>query len=792
MSNYLREAFKELELLDEEVFPFDNDGAAELKNFMDGDITDDTESIIDPEAESEEDLQDSYEGKVVIQCKICGEKQYEDPEDIIIDEDSDYVNVGEECPSCSSVDGYKIIGQIAPYCPDCAAKDDIDVDIDIDDDELEEALGGKKYIKESRTLGKSRIRKARKLTESFDKDAVPENSILRNDREKGYILFTPGTKDEGPALNDPISLSDDEANYLIDTYELKDIEVIPHRGIQSRIGKKYVKEALNEKRETGLGDVVQQMLDGEFYDMVQSKKTGKMQSVGRKPLYNATDIGIDDDGLVIRVKDEAAAAPAKEIADKFGLKTAYEAPKKYQRDPRGFFHIYISEDEWDKDVSDIAFGKELKEEIFDPVREFYVEIDNPDEEDERVVVRCYLTRTYDSDFGNVYQISFGMDDYYDLDSTNKRDAIREAKESILDFYSDANPKFLTRYDGPIYEDIAKLSKGKAGHKRRPMMKECDDTQKPMTEADEDMPKQPTAYYRNKEVIGGIVFEDPEEGGWRFAKFYRPGQDMAEDDAYAVIDALGYDSDEVEPVSWWLEDPDYVEDGATPFAVDMSWSGQHYAPYDELIEFLTDNIEVKYEESLKESIENVTVETDTDTVTVTPEGSGDITVQTQSKGEPDAGTEVIVPVDNETKDEIDMNDHNYDETDIEDIDIDDIDIDGFDELGESYMKKVYGNVESYKTTSSKFDNKKLMIEGVITFKSGKKAKTNFIFENIIRTRSGKVKFIGENLQLSTNKRAFTITASVKDKKGICESFNYNYIAKDATTDKRVPLYGTIKK
>ena len=75
MSNYLREAFKELELLDEEVFPFDKDGAAELKNFMDGDITDDTESIIDPEAESEEDLQDSYEGKVVIQCEICGEKQ---------------------------------------------------------------------------------------------------------------------------------------------------------------------------------------------------------------------------------------------------------------------------------------------------------------------------------------------------------------------------------------------------------------------------------------------------------------------------------------------------------------------------------------------------------------------------------------------------------------------------------------------------------------------------------------------------------------------------------------------
>ena len=607
MSNYLREAFKELELLDEEVFPFDKDGAAELKNFMDGDITDDTESIIDPEAESEEDLQDSYEGKVVIQCKICGEKQYEDPEDIIIDENSDYVNVGEECPSCSSVDGYKIIGQIAPYCPDCAAKDDIDVDIDIDDNELEEALGGKNYIKESKTLGKSKIRKS---------------------------------------------------------------------------PRKKLAESLNEKRETGLGDVVQQMLDGEFYDMVQSKKTGKMQSVGRKPLYNATDIGIDDDGLVIRVKDEAAAAPAKEVADKFSLKTAYEAPKKYQRDPRGFFHIYISEDEWDKDVSDIAFGKDVTEE---------------------------------------------------LDSS-------------------ANPT-----------------------SRRPLLKEDDKSAKPR------------AYYEDREVIGGWIYNDG--GEWKFAKFYYPNDNMAED-SDDVKAELGLDST-VELIDWWVENAT-SEEFDTPFAIDMFWSGTYFQPYEDAKKFLEDNIRVEGFKPLAESVENVVVETDTDTVTVTPEGSGDITVETQSKGELNADTEVIVPVDNETKDEIDMNDHNYDETDVEDIDIDDIDIDGFDELGESYMKKVYGNVESYKTTSSKFDNKKLMIEGVITFKSGKKAKTNFIFENIVKTRSGKVKFIGENLQLSNNKRAFTITTSVKDKKGICESFNYNYIAKDANTNKRVPLYGTIKK
>lgn len=478
MPNYLKEAFKELELLDEEVFPFNKDGAADLQKFLDGDITDDTESIIDPEADSEEDLQKSYEGKVIISCKICHDMQYKDPQDIVIDEESDYVNVGEECPSCSSVDGYKIVGQVAPYCAEC--------DKEGEDIEVEET--------------------------------------------------------------------------------------------------KVVEESLNEKRETGLADVVQQMLDGEFYDMVKSEKTGKMQSVGRKPLYKSSDIGYDDEGLTVLVADEAAAGPAKEIAAKFGLETRYEPPKKWEtRDRRGKIHILIPEEDWDKDVSDIAFGDNLGETL---------------------VTEC--------------------------DAKNNRPHLKGNKD--------------------------------------------------------------------------------------------------------------------------------------------------------------------HEESITESVENVTVETDSDTVTVTPTEGGDVKVETQSKEEAEPEAETIVPVDAETKDEIDMNDHNFDDTATDDLDLDNIELDAeeFDSLGESYLKKVYGNVESYKTSAMKKEDGKLMFEGVITFASGKKAKTSFIFENIVKTRSGKVKFIGENLQLSTNKKAFTITASVNGKKGICESFNYNYIAKDSATGKKVPLYGTIKK
>lgn len=540
MPNYLKEAFKELELLDEEVFPFNKDGAADLQKFLDGDITDDTESIIDPEADREEDLQKSYEGKVIISCKICHDMQYEDPQDIVIDEESDYVNVGEECPSCSSVDGYKIVGQVAPYCAECDKesedKEATMVESRGNEFDVKYVSGGATYI-DSNIQAKDKEDALKKFKEKHKNDKTPVEKI----KEVSMILDT----------------SDDNET--------------------------FIDESLNEKRETGLADVVQQMLDGEFYDMVKSKKTGKMQSVGRKPIVNSYDIGLDDNGLEVRVKDDETAAKVKEVADKFGLETKYEPAHKYDRDKRAIVHIYISEEDWDKDVSDIAFGDNLGETL---------------------VTEC------------------------------------SAKNN------------------------------------RPHLKGNKDREEPITEA----------------------------------------------------------------------------------------------------------------------VENVTVETDSDTVTVTPTEGGDVKVETQSKETAEPEAETIVPVDAETKDEIDMNDHNFDDTATNDLDLDNIELDTeeFDSLGESYLKKVYGNVESYKTSAMKREDGKLMFEGVITFASGKKAKTSFIFENIVKTRSGKVKFIGENLQLSTNKKAFTITASVNGKKGICESFNYNYIAKDSATGKKVPLYGTIKK
>lgn len=196
----------------------------------------------------------------------------------------------------------------------------------------------------------------------------------------------------------------------------------------------------------------------------------------------------------------------------------------------------------------------------------------------------------------------------------------------------------------------------------------------------------------------------------------------------------------------------------------------------------------YTESLNESVNNVNVETDTDVINVNSDDNGKVTVSTEPKTTATNGNEVIEPIEPELQTEI--NDNVEDGEEIE-IDVDEFDEESFDELGEGYLKKVYENVNSFKTSKVSLIKDRLVVEGVINFKSGKAKKTNFIFESKEATKTGKVRFIGENKEIARGRKSFTITGKIKDKKFLSESFNYNYGVKGAN-GKAQRLYGTIKR
>lgn len=205
-------------------------------------------------------------------------------------------------------------------------------------------------------------------------------------------------------------------------------------------------------------------------------------------------------------------------------------------------------------------------------------------------------------------------------------------------------------------------------------------------------------------------------------------------------------------------------------------------------------------AVKESVESVEVKTDTDKICVDTEGDS-TKVEVKPRDDFEGEAEMIEPVDDEVKDEIEaeqvsdeeVSDEEVgDEDNFEDVDFDEFDEESFDELGEQYLKKVYENVKSYKTSSGSMKNDKLKLEGVITFNSGKQAKTTFLFEGASILKNGTLKLIGENKNFSDKKNAFGLRGRVSGNKLMVESFNYNYIGKDAATGQSKKLYGTIRK
>lgn len=191
---------------------------------------------------------------------------------------------------------------------------------------------------------------------------------------------------------------------------------------------------------------------------------------------------------------------------------------------------------------------------------------------------------------------------------------------------------------------------------------------------------------------------------------------------------------------------------------------------------------KWKNRINEGINNATVETDDSKLTMTADENGKVTVTTEPIESATASEgESITPLDDSEMDALIDNSADIEEEPVEepveaeeiDFDIEEIDEESLDDLGESYMRRIYENVDSFKTSSVHADTSKIIVEGTIKFKSGKEKKTGFIFEAHNATRDGKVKFLGENKHFSHRRNAFTLNGVVRDKKLIAESLSYNY-------------------
>lgn len=130
----LTEAFKALDKLDEEAFSVTADGIEKLQDFTN--LDDEIVDVYDVEAKSDEDVNDCHVGDGILDCSICHSKIFKPITEIVIDEEQQLANVGEECPYCFSVDGYNVIGKVEPI-EEVNVDEKVEVEEDIDKIDIE-------------------------------------------------------------------------------------------------------------------------------------------------------------------------------------------------------------------------------------------------------------------------------------------------------------------------------------------------------------------------------------------------------------------------------------------------------------------------------------------------------------------------------------------------------------------------------------------------------------------------------------------------------------------------------
>lgn len=198
-----------------------------------------------------------------------------------------------------------------------------------------------------------------------------------------------------------------------------------------------------------------------------------------------------------------------------------------------------------------------------------------------------------------------------------------------------------------------------------------------------------------------------------------------------------------------------------------------------------------DEELTEEFETVEVATEDQKVTLDANDDGKLTIEAEPVKDTEEEAEVLAPVPTEVADTIEETEESPWPEDEVDYDVEDFDSDSFDELGEAYLKAVYENVSSYKTTDVSSQGNTLVVEGLIKFNSGKMKPTKFVFEAKTATKNNKLRFIGENKNITRGRKAFTLTGTLNENKSfITERFNYNYMTKNES-GKSTRIYGTLK-
>lgn len=753
----LFEAFEALEALNEETFTMSDDGVEKLGTFMsDDDNVDDVVDVIDPEAETEEEIKDSYVGKVILDCCVCHSKLYKDKEEVALDEEGILANVGEDCPFCYTSDGFKVVGEVAPFEEKTAEEDVVETEEEEVTESLTEGLLTEGKLKDS--LKKIATRLGADGATIMRGFAELISDLIRND-----ALYDAAEYVENKATLKALLNGNDK---VLNTCTKEDIEELK-QDIEAYKNRKCDKDddSLDEAQAGTL-------------ERPMSKLNGTLSNVLEIHQNELAALTSKEDALLFLDKIEPEVKN-KSYLDIVKAKVAKLSDFKVLT---FLYNIILKGDGMGKmeslTESHRADRHRLTAEIFDILAENGFDVDAQDVEDyafaasdlafeeylagpEKTVgeiAKDWFANTranYPEDLEALTRLEEGLMDEGIVDKiknklNQKKIPVTELSKGDVFLYEDeyysANivKNNLKAGTVDIKAEVVGSVKGRGA--KTTIRLDSTDTVKVLKDG-------ANIRARTKNGVVGL-----EEGIF--------GKKEELFDVWAIINGRKSNID-------WKVTRDVAEQSIEEYKAD-SKNAQSINAKDFKIwiePHSKKEVDKFYNEStsIKEDINNLSLDTDDTHMEMTSDETGKVTITTEpiKNQSDDSEGETIVPVSPELEAEI-VERPTEEEVSEEEVDIEEFDEASFDELGESYLKSIYENVESFKTADVSTNDSTLFVEGLITFTSGNTGKTSFEFSAKDFLKEGIYRFIGSNKELSEGRTNFELTGKITDKKFICES------------------------
>ena len=677
------------------------------------------EKIVDLNAESPEDLLPSYVGKVIMQCPQCMTLFYKNPEDIEPSEENpDIVNLNEPCQHCGNTSGYTLIGKVGAVSEDEADKYD-ETSAEENENELNLDFGNGTEEVDAEGTGEGAKEMSDEETKEESTDEASSDEDLDLDLNLDEVPEEePEEEKKEESLNLSKETSEDESEHKSENLTLneevdKDLDekLKAHNDyiayLQQMI--KQEEEALKKAENDEIKAAIQRRLDAFTADLEAALPDAVKTEV------SVEDIAEEPVEEEPKTEEEKVEEPVEETAEE---KAEEEAPVDEALTEETKECKVVLSDKPEKEV--FAGTKEECEKIIEKnketktAKEHGLKIVEPaadenktEEKSEKSALKEGVESEIDSIIAS-WGVKESLTEEGDLDRLLDSD---EFKTPVSEEEIDAARR-----------EVAKESLEEKCGKQK-ITEESDSEIAAIINSWKDTPEAPV-----EEACEGKECESKEECDDCL-------KEEKEDEAEAKETDSSEDSEEV---CFTAEE---VKEVATDVAQSLATPAEDEEEAEKQAEEIADVVDEKVDKAIEEKAE----ETDEDE-------------------------------DEESAEEDKSDDEESEETEIEESEFNEDDIDELDECSlnkhiDEYLKEVYSNVKSYETTGCELKEGKLIVEGKISFNSGKEKLT--MFEFLPAYCEGKLFFEGYNKDFSEDK-AFKLNCSINESKTlITESFGYKY-------------------